>query len=326
MKSVIQPSFALVMVFAGCAGTALAQEFPSKPIRWVMPFLAGTGPDTSVRLIQEQVSALLGKPIVVDNRGGAGGALAINEVRRQPADGHVLLGVDAGHYAITPAMRADLDYSFARDFTPVAQVYATPLYIVVPESVGVKDLRQLIALIRAKPGALQYGSNGTGASNHLMFEAFRSGMGLEILHVPYKGSVEFIPALLRGDVTTAMPGLPSILPYAKNGQVRILAGSSKARSRLAPDIPSIAEAGGPPDYNLTARFSALAPAGTPRAAIDRIAQAIAKVQAIPEVAARALTLGYELIPAGPDALGEIMREEIRVYGAAVKAAGIAAGK
>ena len=318
MKSVIQPSFALVMVFAGCAGTALAQEFPSKPIRWVMPFLAGTGPDTSVRLIQEQVSALLGKPIVVDNRGGAGGALAINEVRRQPADGHVLLGVDAGHYAITPAMRADL--------TPVAQVYATPLYIVVPESVGVKDLRQLIALIRAKPGALQYGSNGTGASNHLMFEAFRSGMGLEILHVPYKGSVEFIPALLRGDVTTAMPGLPSILPYAKNGQVRILAGSSKARSRLAPDIPSIAEAGGPPDYNLTARFSALAPAGTPRAAIDRIAQAIAKVQAIPEVAARALTLGYELIPAGPDALGEIMREEIRVYGAAVKAAGIAAGK
>lgn len=310
----------------GVGFSALAQDFPTRPIRWVLGSLAGSGPDTSVRLMQEQISSILGKPVIVDNRSGASGALAISEVRRAPPDGHTLLGVDAGHWAISPALRSEPPNDFLRDFAPVALVYSTPLYIVVPEPLGVKDLRQLIALIRSKPGAQQYGSGGTGSANHLMFESFRASLGLEILHVPYKGSVEFIPALLRGDIITAMPGLPSILPHAKSGQIRILAGSGRTRSRLAPDIPAIAEAGGPPDYDLTARFAVVALAGTPKSAIDKIAQAISKVQAIPEIAARALTLGYELTPAGPESLTEIMRDEIRIYGSAVKAAGIAAGR
>lgn len=302
---------------------AQAQEFPTKPVRWIMPFLAGSVPDNSVRLLQEQISSTLGKPIVIDNRPGGAGVPAASEMLRSAPDGHTLLGLDAGHYAILPAMRSDLPYNVLRDFVPVALIFSTPQFVVVRDSLGVRDLRELIALIRSKPGALQHGSNGTGSVNHLRFENFKAPLGLEVLHVPYKGSVEFIPALLRGDISMAMIGLTSVHSLVKSGQLKLLASSGRTRFRLTSDIPTIAEAGGPPDFDLTARFVVVTLSGTPAPVIEKISTAVLKAQSIPEVAARALAAGYELTPAGPQRLAEIMSDDIKAYRAAVRNAGIA---
>ncbi len=316
--------FALVALF--CASVAQGQQFPTKPIRWIIPLPAGTLPDGIARLLLEEMGSVLGGRVLIDNRSGASGIPAIAELLRAPPDGHTLLGVDASHWAILPAIRSDLTYDVMRDFAPVALVYSTPQFIVVREQLGVRDLRELIALIRAKPGALQYGSVGTGSISHLSFESFKAPLGLAVLHIPYKGSTETIPALLRGDVSITMIGLPAVLPFAKTGQVRVLASSGGTRFKAAPDIPTIAEAGGPSDFNMIARFAMVALAGTPRSLIDKISAAAGKAASNPKVAAHSLAANMEMTPSGPERLLDIFREDIRVFGAAAKAAGIAEGK
>ena len=312
----------LAMLLTGAISKALAQDFPSKPMRWVLPYPPGAAPDTAARILIEPMALSLGKPVIVDNRSGGTGALAISELLRAPADGYTLLGVDNAHWGILPATRSDLSYNFTRDFMPVALIYTTPQFIVVRESLGVKNLREFIALVRSKPGVFQYGSTGTGSVSHLTFESFKASLGLNILHVPYKGGPEIVLGLLRGDVSMTAIGLITVLPHVKNHQLRLLASSGQTRFKLAPDVPTISEAGGPPNFDLSARFAMVALTGTPSSAIERVAAAMRQAQSIPDVDERALKAGVELTPAGPERLASIIAEDAKVYARVAKLVGL----
>jgi tripartite-type tricarboxylate transporter receptor subunit TctC len=304
---------ALVSMLAG------AQDFPSRPIRIIVAYSAGGLPDVIARILVEPLSARLGQPVTVENLPGSNGVAAINALLAAPADGHTILSADAAHWAIYPAMTPKLPYDPVKDFAPVGLYGQNNGFIlVVNPAVPAQTLQELITLAKARPGALSYASAGFGTAHHLVMEDFKSELGLDILHVPYKGTAQALPAVMGGQVSMTVSAAYAItLGHAKEGTVRILGVSTRKRSPLAPDVPAISEV--IPGFEHRTALGFVVRAGTPQAIIDKLSAALASVIANPEVAARFQANGVEPVTdASPRALGVRIDQDRTTYARVVK--------
>jgi tripartite-type tricarboxylate transporter receptor subunit TctC len=269
---VLCAGFGLCIQWPNC--DSLAQSYPVKPVRLLVGFAAG-GTDTAARIFAQKMTEHLGHSFVVENRPGASGAIANERVAGSPADGYTLLLMPSSGVAIS-ALRSNLPYDLVRDFAPISLVAMQPFALVVHPSLPVRNVKELIALARARPGDLSYGSNGVGSAVHLATELFKSMAGVNIVHVPYKGSTESAVATAAGHVELSFPGLASAIPLLESGKIRALAVTSARRSSLMPAIPTIDESG-LPGYDRTTWFGVLAPVKVPKEIVDRLAAAIDKV-------------------------------------------------
>ena len=313
-----------------CAGAASAQNpstssgqgFPVRPIRAVVPYAAGGLPDTMTRIASQRITEILGQQIVVDNRPGAGGIAGCELVANASPDGYTLLIADVAQTAINPAVYAKLPYDTLRDFAPVSLMGTSGQFLVAHATVPAKTLPELIALVKGKPGQFRYGSGGVGSVHHLSMEALKGPLGLDIVHVPYKGTGQAVPALLGGEVSLLFAALPSIAPHVKAGRLKLLAVNTIKRNAQAPDVPTIAEITGIKDYDYPPAIGVLAPANAPKAVVNKLAAAIAKAVHHPEVAGRYATLGIEPVGNTPAQYLAQTRIDIAKYAKAVKAAGV----
>jgi len=311
----------LVAMACLTAGISFAQTYPSKPIRLIVAFAPGGGSDLLARALGQGMTESLGQQVTVDNRPGAGGIIGTEMGARAPADGYTLLVGSAAAFAINPHLMRKLPYDPIRDFAPVG-MFATLSYALdVHPSLPVKSLKDLLALARAKPGQINYGSAGQGSSTHLAIEQFLLMAGVRMTHVPYKGNVPAMTALMSGDVGMVFDPVLTSAPLRKSGRVHVLAVSTAQRSALLPDVPTVAEAG-VKGYEAGNWFGIFAPAGTPRGIIDRLNTAINKAMGSADMKERLLTQGAEALSGSPDDLDQLVRRELAKYGKIVQQTGI----
>ena len=316
-------TWSALLLLAGTGLASSAQDFPNRTLRAVVPYPAGSGPDLAARSVAQPMSATLGKAVVVENRPGGGGIPAVNELMNAPADGHTLLVPDSSQWAVFPVLRSKLPYDPVRDFAPVGMIYYGAQFVYVRADSPYKDMRELIAAARAKPGSLQYGVIGLGGLIHLVGEAIRTSAGMEVQAIPYPGSPEMVSALLRGDLPYALASLGGPLaPNVKAGKLRPLAVSTRARAKTLPDVPTVREILGLTDFDFGSSLGMVARAGTPAANIERLSSALNQALALPEVLAQAANSGFELIPSTPAQMAETIRVDLRKFAQVVKDAKI----
>jgi tripartite-type tricarboxylate transporter receptor subunit TctC len=302
---------------------AAAQEpYPSKPIRFILPFPPGGGTDLLGRLIAERLGASLGQPVVTENRGGAGGNVGAEAAAHSPPDGYTLVLV-APSLAISPTLYTKLNYDPVKDFAPIALVAQVPNVMISHPSVPAATLAEFIAYARANPGKLNFGSGGSGTSNHLAGELFNLRTGARLVHVPYKGVNLAMQGALAGEVHLVFIGVPVPAPHIKAGKLRGLAVLARERSPLIPDVPTAAEAG-LPDFDVTTWYGILAPAGTPRPIIRRLNSELKKMMEAPEVKERLAAMGTEPLSSTPEEFGAYIKREIAKWGDVVRKAGLRA--
>src|SRR2546423_9309278 len=251
------------------AASAQAQNYPARAIKIIVPYAPGGLPDTMTRLVGGKLAEPLGQAIVVENMGGAGGINGVAEVVKATPDGYTLLVADVGQVAINPHLFSKLPYAPLKDLAAVSLIGTSPLYLVAHPSVPANSLKELVALAKSQPGKLNYGSSGIGSIHHLASEALKAGFGIDIVHVPYKGTGQSVPALLGGQVSLLYSALPSIAGHLKDGKVKMLAISTLKRSQQTPDVPTVAESG-IPGYDVVAETGRLPPAGRPAEGAQRL--------------------------------------------------------
>ncbi|MDB5779045.1 MAG: hypothetical protein JWP79_2942 [Polaromonas sp.] len=271
--------------------------YPNRPIKFVVPYSAGGLPDTVARIFAQRLGDRLGQPVVVDNRPGANGVVAAQALSTAPKDGYTFLVTDGSMFSINPAIYKNLTYDYKRDFMPVSLAARAPLYLAANAKVPVNSLQEFIALAKAKPGTLNYGSSGIGSTHHLTMEAMKAALGLQITHVPFKGSGQSVPALIGGQVDVLFSALPSLSGFAKAGQAKLLASNAASRSSLEPNVPAIAEI--IPGFDLAPIIGVLAATGTPASTIERISTEMAQIAKMPEVIETLHKAGIEPIGSGP---------------------------
>lgn len=302
-------------------GAAAAQEgFPNRPIRLVVPFAAGGSTDIVARIIAAKMGDILKQPVVVDNRGGAGGNLGAAAVARAAPDGYtVLMGTVATH-AINPALYTKMPYDPVKDFAPVSLLVNVPNVVIVHPSLNVKTTAELIALLKANPDKYEYASSGIGTPLHLSGALFESMAGVKMVHVPYKGAGPAMLDVVSGQVKIMFDNLPSAIGQIRKGAVVGLAITTKDRSPAAPDLPTVSESG-LPGYETYSWNAIFAPAGTPMAIVDKLAQAGAEAVADPEVKAKLADLSAVTVGSTPDQLAAHVKAELAKWGPVVKASG-----
>jgi len=300
---------------------AWAQAYPNRPVKVVVPYAAGGLPDTMARLVGQKLGESLGQQMVVENRGGAGGIVGTTEVAKAAPDGYTLLVADVTQIAVNPHLFANLPYEPLKELTGVSLLGTSPLYLVAHPSLAANDMKELIALVRSQPGRISYGSSGLGSIHHLAMEALKTGLKLDMVHVPYKGTGQSVPALLGGQVPLLYAALPSIESHVKAGKVKILAISTVQRSPQTPDIPTVAEAG-IPGYEFIAEIGYYAPSGTPREIISRLAAEAQKAIKQPDVVQRFRQLGIDPVGSTPEAYNAANRASFEKYAKVVQAAGV----
>jgi tripartite-type tricarboxylate transporter receptor subunit TctC len=311
----------VAFVLSLCASLAVsAQGYPVRPVKVVVPYAAGGLPDTMARLVGQKMGDAMGQQLVVENRGGAGGIVGTTDVAKAAPDGYTLLVADVGQIAINPHLFSKLPYDPLKELTGVSMMGTSPLYLVAHSSVPAASMKELVALVRSQPGKLSYGSSGLGSIHHLAMEALKVGFGIDMLHVPYKGTGQSVPALLGGQVAVLYAALPSIESHVKAGKVRILAVSTPQRSALTPEVPTVAESG-IPGYDFVAEIGFYAPAGTPQEIVSRLAAEVQKAVKQPDVVQRFRQLGIDPVGSTPEAYNAANRENYRKYEALVKASG-----
>jgi tripartite-type tricarboxylate transporter receptor subunit TctC len=305
------------MVFALAAQ---AQPYPSKPIRFVVPYPAGGPLDTVARLLAQKVGEGVGQPVVVDNKPGAGGNIGADLVAKSPADGYtILMGAVATH-AINPTLYANIPYDPVKDFAPITQVASTPNVLVLNPSVPAASVREFIAYAKANPGKLNFGSGSTGSAGHLAGELFKAMAGVEMTHVPYKGAAPAMNDLVGGQIQLMFDNLASSLGQVKAGRIKALAVTTAKRTPLAPDLPTVAESG-LPGFDISTWFGVFAPAGTPRDALDKLHAQFARALAAPDVREKMLALGAEPVGNRPEEFAAFIRSEAEKYARVIKASG-----
>jgi len=316
--------FRILFLFAAlaCCASAGAQDFPTKPVRIVVPYAAGGLPDTMTRLAAVRLNEIFGQQVVVDNRPGAGGIGACELVANANPDGYTLLIVDVAQTAINPALYAKLPYDSLRDFAAVSLMGTSAQFLTANASVPASSLPELIKLLKSKPGQMRYGSGGIGSVHHLSMEALKTPLGLDIIHVPYKGNGQAIPAMIGGEVSLVFSALPAIEGHLKSGRVKLLAVNTLKRSPQAPNVPTVSEVTGIKDYDYPPAIGVLAPAKTPKAVIDRIAAAVATAVQHPDTASRYISLGIDPVGNTPEQYAAQIRIDIAKYAKAVKASGV----
>ena len=314
-------SAALVAALAPAAAAAAddTAKYPDHPVRVVVGFSAGSAVDLSARIIAEKLTETLKQPIVTENRAGAGGALAAQGVAKAPPDGYTLLSVSAAH-VILPAITATPLYS-AQDFAGITTTISVPSVLVVHPSLGVKSVKDLIALAKAKPGELLFSSGGTGSATHFAAELFKSLAGIDVRHVPYRGIPEALTEVVANRITFTFSPLSSVLPLAKSGEVIALAVTPATRSAAMPDVPTLAEAG-VTGYEWVSWFAMLAPARTPPAIVQKLNREIVGIIQLPDVKQRWETLGAEAMPLTPEQFDKYLADQSELVVKLVKAANI----
>jgi tripartite-type tricarboxylate transporter receptor subunit TctC len=297
-----------------------AQAYPSRPVKVVVPYAAGGLPDTMARLVGQKMGESMGQQLVIENRGGAGGIVGTAEVAKSAPDGYSLLVADVSQICINPHLFAKLPYDPLKELTGVSLMGTSALYLVAHSSVPANNMKELVALIKSQPGKMSYGSSGLGSIHHLAMEALKVGLKLDILHVPYKGTGQSVPALLGGQVPLLYAALPSIETHVKSGKVKILAVSTPQRSAQTPEVPTVAEAG-VPGYDFVAEIGLYAPAGTPQEIVSKLAGEAQKAVKQPDVAQRFKQLGIDPVGSTPDAYNAMNRASYQKYEKVVKASG-----
>ena len=312
----------LLILLPAWTSTAWAQAFPSKPVRVVVPFTPGGVTDTIARTTAGKLAELWGQPVVVENRPGAGGSVGAAAVARAAPDGSMLL-VHSSGYAINAAVNPKLPYDYRKDFAEVAPLGSQPMVLVVGPRSGLSSVKDLLALARAKPGEIAYGSAGIGSGAHFNSEKFRIAAGVEVLHVPYKGGAEAIHDTIAGRLTFTFNTVTLALPFIRDGRLLPLGVSSRQRSQLLPETPPIAEAG-IPGFEFTFWNGLWAPAGTPPAIVERINRDVMRTMEMPDVLERLTRLGAEPMRMTPAEFTRFVKSEIEDAARIAQAAGIKA--
>lgn len=299
---------------------AFAQAWPAKPVRLVIPFPAGGSTDIVGRLIADKLSQALGQPFVIDNRAGAGGTTGSDVAAKAAADGYTLLMATSSTHAIAPGLYSKLPYDPVRDFAPVTLVGKATILLVTHPSVPAKTVGELVALAKAKPGQLNFGSTGNGSVSHLTAELFKSLAGVDMQHVPYKGDAPMLVDLVAGRVSLAFGTAVAFLPYVKDGKLNALAVTDARPSPVVPNLPTVASAG-VAGFEALQWFGILAPAGTPQPVVARLNEEIGKVLALPDVRERLQGLGIEIVGGSPEQFAGFIRSEAAKWGKIVRDSG-----
>jgi tripartite-type tricarboxylate transporter receptor subunit TctC len=299
----------LVLGLIASAGThAVAQSFPSKPVRIVVGFVAGGATDTVARVVAQQLSERFGKSTVVENRAGASGTIGAELVAKSPPDGHVLFLATQTTHAVAPYMLAQIPYDPVKDFAPVALVAQNTLLIVVTPTMPVKSVQDLIALAKARPGELNFATGGVGTSPHMSGELFKTAAKIDMVPVHYKGDAAAVIDVIGGQVPVMFLNITGMLPHVKGGKLRGLAVTSATRSTIIPEYPTIAESG-LPGYEVVTWFGVLAPAATPVEIIARLNREILQAVAVPSVKEQIYQLGLEIVASSPDEYATVLKSE-----------------
>jgi tripartite-type tricarboxylate transporter receptor subunit TctC len=307
-----------------CALLALGQgvlaQYPSKPVRLIVPFPAGESVDATARLVGQSWSAALGQQIVVDNRGGAGGTIGSEAVAKSAPDGYTILWGNSGPLAIGPGLYKKLGYDVTKDFAPVSLVATLPFVLFASPQLPVNSAVELLAYARAHPGEINFGSTGVGSGLHLIAELFKTEAGLQIVHVPYKGVAQALPEIMSGKVQIAFNTIPAFLPHVKAGRLKALLITASLRSPLLPDVPTTAEIGLPGVVG-TGWHAVVAPAGTPRAVVDKLNITLVETIAQPEMRSALIAQGAQPVGGSPEELRTFMREEGKKWAEVIRASG-----
>ena len=295
-----------------------AQSYPSRTIRFVVPYGSGGGPDVVARVIGRKLSESVGQPVVVDNRPGGAGIIATEFVVRSVADGYTVLIGDTGVLAINPALYPKLPYDPLRDLAPVTLAMASPLFLVSNPKLPFQNVRELVEYAKSNPG-VTFGSTGNASAHHLGMELFQLLAGVKMTHIPYKGVAFSVPAVISGDIAVVFAALPSVRPHLSTGKLRILGVADAKRTPIMPDVPAISE--GLPGYEMKVEVGFLVPAGTPREAINKLSTEIRAVLATPDVAQHLTMLGINPLGTTPEQYTETMRADIQKFAKLVKDSG-----
>jgi tripartite-type tricarboxylate transporter receptor subunit TctC len=317
MKFLLRLATALLLM-GGATGAVAA--FPEKPIRVVIGFPAGGPLDQHARLLSERLQAVLGQPIIIDYKAGAGGTVGAQELMKAAPDGYTLMLANTGVMVINPALYAKLPYQTTRDFTPIARTAMQPLALLVNPKVPVNSLREFIAYTRARPGQVNYGSAGNGGISHLVPEMFKNATGLFMVHIPYRGSAPAFTDLMAGQVQFMAESIPQAAGYHKQGKVKALAVTSRERNPALPDTPTVIESG-LPGFEVVGFYGFLAPAGLPNDVKARLSDAFRQVMASPDVRSRMVAQGADPAFLGSEDFAKFLNAEMPRWADAVKKSG-----
>ena len=307
------------LLWSAAIFTAVAQPYPAKPIRIIVPFPAGGIADVYARLIGARIGESWGQPVVVENRTGAGGNIGADAVAKSPPDGYTIAMGSLGTHAVNVSLFAKMPYDPVRDFAPIAHVLEAEGLLVVHPSVAAQNVAELIGLLRAKPGAMTYASAGMGTASHLAGELFKALAKVEMVHVPYKGNVPAITDLLAGQTALLFATMPTVLPHAKAGKLRALATIGAARAAAAPELPTVAET--LPGFEVNNWIGLFAPAATPPDIVQRWNAEVLRTMQSPQIQARLPAEGARFIPTTPEQFGAFVKAEIAKWAPVVKASG-----
>ena len=308
----------IAIFFAGSAG---AQQWPAKPIRYIVPFPPGAFNDTLARTLAAELPKTLGQPVIVDNRPGGNTIIGTEMAAKSPPDGYTLFGAALPFAVVQSLYKTSFDVT--KDFAPITLAGMTPNLLVANPGVPFNDVRGLIAYARANPGKLNYASTGNGTSNHLSFELFKAMTGAQVTHVPYKGSAPAVTDLIAGQVQVMFDNTPNVLPHVRAGKLKALGVSSRQRSQFAPDVPTVDEAG-VPGYDVAVWFGVLTVAGTPPEIVKRLNAEMVKILTSPEVKERITKSGVDVVASSPEHFSSFLRSEVSRWAKVVQEANIKA--
>jgi tripartite-type tricarboxylate transporter receptor subunit TctC len=306
------------VLLAATAAGAFAQGYPTKPVRWIVPYPPGGGADLVGRVIGQKLNEKWGQQVVIDNRGGAGATIGTAMAAKADPDGYTFILASPAH-AINATLYTKLPFNTEKDFIPVTQLTSSPNFMVVPHSLPAKTVREFIALAKSKPGQLNYASSGRGTGTHLSGVLFNLMAGVDILHVPYKGGGPAMNDLIAGQVQLMFEGMTSV-QHAKSGKARILAVTTAKRSLVLPDVPTISEAG-LPGYEVNSWYGVYLPAGTPQKIVTQLNQDIVQILRLPDVQARLASLGAEVVGSTEEQFTAFTKAEIDKWAKVVTASG-----
>jgi len=308
------------ILWACLVAAAAAQTYPARPVRFIVPFAPGGGTDLLARTLAQRLSESFGQPVVVDNRGGAGGVIGAELAARAPADGYTIVLGSPGPLTINPNLQR-VSYDTLRDFFPITLATISPFILVLHPSVAATTVKELVALARPRPDGLIYGSGGNGSVAHFSGEQFRALTGVSLVHVPYKGAGPAVTDLIGGRLQFMFENLPTVLPHIRSGRLKALAVGTKTRSAQLPEYPTMIEAG-VPGFEASTAFGVLSPAKTPASVVDHLNREIVKILHNPEIRERLLAQGLEPVGGTTQQYAAHLKDELAKYGRIVKAAGI----
>lgn len=318
MKKVLASLLCTIGLVSTAPATA---EYPERGVKIIVPFPAGQTTDVLARLLGQQLSDAMGEAFYVDNRGGAGGIIGMEGAKRSDPDGYTLLMASSGPLAINLGLYAKLPYDTMTDFTPVGMIGVVPQFLVTKADFPANNLRELIDYVKKNPGKLNYGSGGTGLTNHLTMEMFKHQAGLNIMHVPYRGAAAALSGLMAGDVTMMFESGPAIMPHVQKGTLKVFAVGSSRGSKALPDVPSM-DAAGVPGFDAQTWAALLVPKGTPPAIVDKLNKNMQTVLSKPEVEQQLAALGTEVMLSTPQETEAYIKKEITRWGDTIKSAGV----